>query len=347
VQKSEDATPARIAIIGCGVITRTGHLPAALRSPRIELAALIDTKAENALALARSFGLECPVAPTLDAVPGRVDGVVIATPNHTHTTVAAAALARGIPTLIEKPLTISSADAEQLCALADRHGTFISVAYRSRHWPNVKLLKRLLDDGYFGQPQSFHYELGAAGGYSPASGFSVDRAQAGGGILIDTHVIDKILYWFGEPDEVQYSDDNHGGVEANCKGRLVFERRPHRLEGTFFLSRTASLRNALTMRTDRFTVTLSESQPVSIGLVDAQEPGLRLELSDSGPGGTLRGKTDFQVQIEEFAGRIRGEASLTVDGPAGARTLRLVERLYQCRTPLDEPWLVAYQHSLP
>ena len=39
------------------------------------------------------------------------------------------------------------------------------------------------------------------------------------------HVLDRMLCWFGAPASVVYSDDAHGGVEANCSARLRSSRR--------------------------------------------------------------------------------------------------------------------------
>src|SRR5678816_3067751 len=80
----QSANRVRLAFVGCGAITRMEHLPAALRSPLVEVAALVDDRVENAVALARMYGLNARTARNLSDVLDDVHGVVLATPNDTH-----------------------------------------------------------------------------------------------------------------------------------------------------------------------------------------------------------------------------------------------------------------------
>jgi predicted dehydrogenase len=333
--------PVKLAIVGCGAITRSAHLPAALRSPRIDLRALVDIDPENAKGLAREFGLSCKVCTDLADVLADVEGVLIATPNHTHRAVAEAALKRGVPTLIEKPLTTSYADAVQLCEVADRSGAFISVGYRSRHWPAVRLLKRLLDEGDLGPVRQFTYELGNTGSWNAVSGYSVQLEQAGGGTLIDSHILDKLLYWFGEPHEFTYADDSRGGIEANCKGTLRFQTGARAVTGSFFLSRAIELKNAITIDTERYRCELEENPGAAVALYPKGRPGLKFEVHPDEKSNGRPAKRDFQVQLEEFADNIRQRGRLTVDGWFAARSVKLFEEMYRRRQPLKEPWTVS------
>jgi glucose-6-phosphate 3-dehydrogenase len=110
----ERIQPVRLAFVGCGAITRSSNLPAALRSPWIEVQALVDVALDNARSLKRQFGLSCEVAGDLGEDIDRVDAVFIATPNHTHRAVAEVAVGRSKPAMIEKPLTTTYADAQRL-----------------------------------------------------------------------------------------------------------------------------------------------------------------------------------------------------------------------------------------
>jgi predicted dehydrogenase len=82
-------SPVKLAIVGCGAITRLAHLPHALRSSLIEVTALVDLTPANAEELRREYALPSRVATSVLDVLDDVDGVLIATPNHTHTPIAA------------------------------------------------------------------------------------------------------------------------------------------------------------------------------------------------------------------------------------------------------------------
>src|SRR6185295_5017153 len=123
----------------------------------------------------------------------KVEGVLIATPNRTHAAIARVVLGRGIPVLIEKPLATCHEDAVELSELARTKGTFISVGFMTRHYPVVRLVKRLLAQGFLGQPRDFHFEYGTRGGWAPHSGYNLSRQQSGGGVLVvsGTHFLDR------------------------------------------------------------------------------------------------------------------------------------------------------------
>jgi predicted dehydrogenase len=339
-------SPVSLAIVGCGAITRLAHLPYALRSTLIEVKALVDLTPESAEELRREYGLStCRVARSVEEVLDEVDGVLIATPNHTHTALAEKVLTRGKPVLIEKPLTVAHADALKLCDLADAHKTFISVGFRSRQWAGVRLLKRLIDDGALGRLTGYDYEVGNTGGWIAVSGYSVRGDQAGGGTLIDAHVLDKLLFWFGEPASFTYADDAKGGVEANCKATLTYTSPGGNFSGTFFLSKTTELRNRIVVRGDRFTCRLDERENAFPVLTSADTPGYSFEVHSAGPAADSK-KNSFVAQLDEFALAIRRKTPVTVDGRFAALSVKWTQALYGARTPLDEPWLL-YQQARP
>lgn len=334
--------PIRLGIIGAGAITRNGHLPAALRSSAFDVCALVDKRVEIARELARKYSLKPEVAvDNLDSVLGNVDAVVIATPPSSHFTLAQQALSRNIPVLLEKPFTITYADAAALCELARDRNTPISVGYFTRHFPSVTLLKRLLETGYLGRVISFDYQFGASGGWETASGFNMDRTAAGGGVLIDTgtHFIDKMLYWFGTPRSFIYSDDSYGGPEANCQADFVFPNEHGEFRGRLVLSKTVALKNRLIIETDKYTCQLGDRQTHSITLFPGNQPDLALEVSTKGD--LTPSAADYmQIQLEEFADVIRTGRRPAVDGWNAAESVKLIEQMYTNRSKLAEPWSV-------
>jgi predicted dehydrogenase len=88
----------------------------------------------------------------LDAVlaDGSVEAVAVATPPLTHGPFARAALLAGKHVLVEKPLTVSLAEAEELVDLAGRSGLTLMVDHTFLYSPAVRMIKRLLDAGELG-----------------------------------------------------------------------------------------------------------------------------------------------------------------------------------------------------
>lgn len=326
--------PIRLAIVGCGRITENSHLPAALKTEAIEVAALVDPEIERARLLKRMYGCSSELSTSLEAVVDRVDGVLIATPNHTHVALARIALARGRPVLVEKPLAPRYAEAVELCGLAREKGAFISVGFMTRHDPVVALMRRLLDEGFFGRLIRFHFEYGTRGGWAPLSGYNLSREQSGGGVLVvsGTHFLDRMLFWFGHPLGFTYADDSHGGVEANCKVAMEFSGG---LTGSLFFSKTIDLANRFVLESERCRVEIPWFERVRVRLRPHALPGIGMTVEG------LPAAMDqdcFQLQLEEFARVIREGGRPTVSGEEGALSVKLCEDFYANRTQLAEPW---------
>ena len=332
----------QIAIVGCGAITRTEHLPAVLRSPKTNLHALVDSNPRVAEELAGSYGLGCKIATDLATVIDEVQGVLIATPNDSHYAIARGALERRKPVLIEKPMTTRYEDAMKLVTLAEDVGSFIVVGYKTRYYPAVQLLKRLLDTGYLGRVNSFRFEAGSVNGWDPVSGYNIDRAKSGGGVLIvkGSHFLDRMLYWFGEPSSISYEDDSYGGIEANCRAQMTFDNTLGTFKGHLFLSKTFALSNILTIDCSDYLVSLHETETDAVSLYPKNNPDLQLKVTNAGNSRQKKEINYFQIQLEEFADKIvNPERPLTVDGGFGARSVKLTERMYELRSQLPEPWV--------
>lgn len=84
------------------------------------------------------------------------DLVSVVVPTHLHREVASYALERGIDVLIEKPITSSIEDAQELLRLAHAHGARIAVGHVERFNPAIVELKRQLQRSKLGQIFSMH-----------------------------------------------------------------------------------------------------------------------------------------------------------------------------------------------
>jgi predicted dehydrogenase len=86
-----------------------------------------------------------------DVFRSNVDGVVIATPVRTHYQLAKAALLHGKHVLVEKPLTASIAEAEELVALAREQQRILMVGHTFEYSPAVNELRKLVQNGDLGK----------------------------------------------------------------------------------------------------------------------------------------------------------------------------------------------------
>ncbi|MBY0403070.1 MAG: Gfo/Idh/MocA family oxidoreductase, partial [Cyanobacteria bacterium] len=79
-----------------------------------------------------------------------IDTVVIATPVTTHLPVATECLKKGLHVLVEKPLTLSASESQQLVDLAQAQNCLLAVGHILMHHPALLHLQRLIRQGVLG-----------------------------------------------------------------------------------------------------------------------------------------------------------------------------------------------------
>lgn len=148
----------RVALVGIGYWGP--NVASSLEATgRAELAWLCDTSPDN---LARAAKSRPDVALTSDfaqvlADPS-VDAIAIATPTATHHALARRALEAGKHVLVEKPLTSTSAEAEDLIAVAEARGLTLMVGHVFLYNAGIRALKDLIDSGEIGEIYYLSFE---------------------------------------------------------------------------------------------------------------------------------------------------------------------------------------------
>ncbi len=127
----------RIGVVGVGHL---GALHAKMVSdiPGAQFVGVFDTDAGKSQAVASAYGVTS--FSELGALLERVDAITVATTTSTHFAVAQEALRRRIHVFLEKPITETIAEAEQLCALAREHATTVQVGHIERFNPAILAL---------------------------------------------------------------------------------------------------------------------------------------------------------------------------------------------------------------
>lgn len=183
-----------IGVVGAG---RMGHLHArnAAANPRFNLVAIADHSREAAETLARDVGAE--VATYEQILAGdAVDAVVVASSTSSHLDNVRAALAAGKAVFCEKPLSLDSeALARVLPEIEAAGAPQVQVAFNRRFDPNLKALKRRVDEGEIGRIESLHIV-----NHDPAPP-PPDFIPRSGGLFRDftIHDFDTASWLLGEP----------------------------------------------------------------------------------------------------------------------------------------------------
>lgn len=189
--------PIRVALVGLGWASRTIWLPRLVGHPAYRVAAGVDPD-PTAQAAVRGIVPGVPlVADVEDLAVDELDLAVVAVPNHRHAPVAARLLARGIPTFVEKPVCLTSAEADQL-ALAERYSEAVLLAgSAARYRADMRALYEVANR--VGRLRHLELAWVRARGVPGAGGWFTSRALAGGGALVDLgwHLLDAVAPLLG------------------------------------------------------------------------------------------------------------------------------------------------------
>ena len=332
--------PFRLALVGAGMVTRSSHLPAALTSDKVQVVALVEPMRQRAEELARWYGIAPAIVPQVQDVLGHIDGAVIATPNDTHMDIALTCLEAGVATLIEKPLASTYAEGEAIVKAGQASGTVVAVGYVLRFREDVLLLGDLLNVGYFGTVRRFAHQVGTRGGWAPMSSYNLSRQATGGGVLVvtGTHFLDRMLHFWGYPDDVAFADDAQGGPEANCIATFRYTATDTPCEGVALYSKTTELPGGLSIATDRGIVQVAELDKTDIIFRPYEHPQVEQVVRRCGPFSYPQEMSLFQRQLEDFVNACQQGRSPMVDGRQGLLSLRLLEELYTRRQALNTDW---------
>ena len=139
-----------------------------------------------------------------------IDAIDICVPNNLHKEIAIAAAAAGKIVLCEKPLSMNTAEGEEMCQAVEAAGVANMVWYNYRRVPAVSLAKQLIDEGRLGR--IFHYRSLFLQDWTissdlPQGGealWRLDVEASGSGVTGDllAHCIDTALWLNGGIDTV-------------------------------------------------------------------------------------------------------------------------------------------------
>jgi len=344
--------PIRVALVGCGAISQSLHLPVLAGHEGIRLTALVDRARDRAEQLAKGYGVPIVVSDAAELNSNTVDAAIIATPAAHHAPGAIDLMRRGIHVLVEKPMALTARDAEEMVRVADETDRRLAVGYFRRLYPSLRLMKALVDRKFFGEPRRVHAEGGGRYSWAAATLANMRRDLAGGGVLIDygSHILDMLFYLFDESAEVlSYQDNDLGGVEADCIIDVRLSHRGQAVDGRIELARTRELGNSISVEcdegrllfevNDRFRV---RAIPRDRGLSDPFDDRARPFSLDARWDGQLEDESwheTFRLQIDDWLDAIRHHRVPRLSGRSALPTARLIDACYSRPAPMVEPWV--------
>jgi len=186
------------------------HAPGLIRTfqehPKTEVVAIAHENLDEAQRASEQFQIPrvyLSLETMLDKEP--LDAVLCCAANSKHATIAELVLAKGLPMMVEKPMSATVAEARRMLLAAQKSNAILMVNYPSTWNPAIHKVKQLLDDGAVGQPVYFRWRAGHRG---PLAGLPMEQQAKswwhqrllGGGALLDfcCYGANISLWWFGQ-----------------------------------------------------------------------------------------------------------------------------------------------------
>jgi predicted dehydrogenase len=129
----------RVGVIGAGSWALSAHIPAlAARTDEVELVGVCRVEADAAERIRERYGFRMASTDYRDVLDAGIDVAVVASPSGLHHEHAVAALRAGAHVLLEKPMTIASADAWDIVREADDQGRHLALSFGWNYMPIVR-----------------------------------------------------------------------------------------------------------------------------------------------------------------------------------------------------------------
>lgn len=330
------------ALIGCGRIS-TNHITAA-KNNNLDIAAVCDIVPERMEALLQKHGLQADTTihrytdykKMLEAEKPLL--VSIATESGSHAEIALACIEQGIHVIIEKPMAMSIADADEIIRKSESKGVKVSACHQNRFNIAVQKMREALESGRFGRLShgSVHVRWNRNKNYYDQAPWRGTWKNDGGALMNQCiHGIDLLRWMCGDEIEEVYGQTRqqfHDYLEAEDVGLAIVKFKSGiiaTIEGTTNVY-PQNLEETLYLFGENGTVKLGGKSTNNIDIwqfadeTDDDRKNKGLEESTS----NVYGNGHISL-FSDMVDSINNNRTPYVDAKAGKRALELVLAIYK------------------
>jgi len=324
----------RIALIGLGMAAAPHARSALDLADRVEVAFAFSPSAARRAKFAAQFPF--PLCDRLETIleDRSIGAIALLTPPNTHLELVERCAAAGKHILLEKPLEITTARAQEMVSACRRAGIKLGVVLQHRHKPAAERLSQVLREGALGalvgasaiirlwRPQSYYDEPGRG-----------TKARDGGGVLLTQaiHTLDVLLWLVGDAAEVNAYAATTAVHRMECEDLVCAAVRWQSgalgvIEATTAAYPGASER--IELLGTRGTATLAGTA-LELRFVDGQREALAADGSGGGTGADpMAFPHDYHRGVwRAFLDALQGGGEPRVNGEEALRVHRLIDAL--------------------
>lgn len=320
-----------LSIVGCGALTELVYLPLLKSIDFFNLKFLVDVDLNRLKLLQQKFKVDF-IEPDIKNVIGKTDAALIVLPNFLHAQAAKKLLDNGIHVLVEKPMATHTDDCNMMIKSANSSERKLAVGMVRRFYKNVQFIEHIIKEETFGKLLSYKFSEGHILEWPVQSDAIVNKEKSGGGVLMDTgvHTLDLIYYWVGEAKQIEYFDDNMGGVESESFIKLEMDNG---VRGQVSFSRIRELSNNYKFYFERADVEMGINSNSNVSVRSKDNKYLLKGIINDDPQKTIAA---FKSQLWDFYSSIIDNRDPFVSGKEGIKSVSLIEKCYTNRKDLKE-----------
>ena len=332
----------KFGILGCGAIADY-HAKAIMSLKNAELVGVSDNNSERAAMFAKIYGIKTYTDYDEMLADSEIDAVCICTPSGMHAQNSLEALAAKKHVVVEKPMALTTADADKMIRACKESGCILTVICQLRFSDGVRKLKALIEEHAFGTLGlcDLYMKYWRSPRYYGGSSWRGTRQMDGGGALMNQgiHGVDMLLYLLGDAKllsakvKTLYHDIE---VEDTAVAMLEFENGALGVIEASTCSHPGFARK-LEICGSRGAAILRESEIEKLVidervLAESENMDVRGTASDPAAMSFLL----HAKQIDNFINAVLGREQLLIDAEEGRRAVELIEKIYKKSEGVDK-----------
>lgn len=337
----------KVAVIGCGTIANSAHIPAYMKQEDAEIVYFCDIIKQRADDAVEKYGCGKAVVDYHDILNDpEIEAVSVCTPNNVHAPIAMDFLKAGKNVLCEKPAARTYAEALEMQKVQHETGKVLNIGVVNRFNTSVNRIKQHIDNGELGEVYQVYVSFRAHRSIPGLGGAFTTKAIAGGGALIDwgVHYLDIVMYCCGDPRPKTVTGEAFSklGKDMESYAYTSMWAGPPKYDGVYDVDDSVTGM----IRTEGPVITLNGAWAQNIGVGEAyidfmgDKAGIRLQygggytiytakdgaLLEIKP--TYEAKPHFEVEIAEFLKCVRSGKSNAASIDNAVITSQIMQAIY-------------------
>ena len=313
-----------VGLWGCGNMGR-GLARALVATGEARLCTVYDVQIEAAETCAQEYGAQ--IARTeeeLLAFSG-LDGVIVAVPTYLHAPAAIRAAAAGLGIFLEKPMSLTTKDCEEIVAATQRHSVPLMVGHVLRYYEPYRTIYGWQREGRFGRFYGASIWRVTDGRRIQEGHWRALRSQSGGFLYeVGIHELDMLRCLFGAPRSVRALSRKELTMATEWEDLVTVQLD--------FCDGTATYEGGAGSHVGRYGFRLYAEGATLIS--DAAFDRTALHVYGPGgdeisiPEGMYSDERPVEAELRDWLAALRGEAEVPITGEEGMANVALVEAIY-------------------